>query len=362
MDPRLREDDRKEEREGLRDFVITTICVGIMNINFSNKKIIFAPAATFLILLACAGFFYALTPVGAQKGDAPPVFEIRSGEGFREVSRDLYQAGFIRSSVGFDILLLVSGRAGALKPGDYQLTRAMGAPAIEDVLTSNSALQPVTVTVPEGSNIYEIDKILSDALVIHRGDLINFHADGNLEGRLFPDTYQFFTGMPVAAVVQKFLDDFNAKAEPVLGFNDAQCASDAVCEKNLILASIIEKEVPDPEDQKIVAGILLKRLAAGMRLQVDATVCYAKMMAAPLSESGCSPLTPLDLKIDSPYNSYLYGGMPPGPIGNPGVLSIEAAMHPESSPYWFYISDPKTKKTIFAKTLQEQDRNAATFL
>lgn len=334
-----------------------------MNIYFSNKKFFLGAAGVLVVLFLCAGFIYALTPVFSEKktGVKPAVFEIRSGEGFREVSSDLYQAGLIRSSVDFDIFLLVSGRAGELKPGGYQLSQAMSASAIADIL-SNSAMRSVTVTIPEGSNIYEIDHILSAALIIRRGDLINFHADGDLEGRLFPDTYQFFIGTPISDVVQKFLDDFNTKAEPVLGFDDAQCVADAACERNLTLASIVEKEVPDPEDQKIVAGILLKRLAAGMRLQVDAAVCYAKIMEDPLSESGCYPLTPLDLKIDSPYNSYLYGGMPPGPIGNPGTSSIIAVMHPESSPYWFYISDPTTKKTIFAKTLQEQDHNAATFL
>lgn len=328
-----------------------------MNINFSDKKIFFG-AAALLLLLAAADFFHALTPVSGQNNAPAAVFEIRPGTGFREISGDLSRAGLVRSAFTFDIFLLVSGRAWRLKPGIYQLNPSMPAAAIA-VEIVDSANSEVTVTIPEGSDIYDINEILSKAFIIHRGDLIGFRDEGNLEGRLFPDTYKFFTGTAVSAVVRKFFDNWNAKVRPILGRDESGCISDAICKKNLILASLIEKEVPDQRDRRIVAGILIKRLSAGMRLQVDATACFAKKALAPLSDAGCYPL---DLKIDSPYNSYLHGGLPPGPIGNPGVSSIEAATQPESSPYWFYISDPKTKKTIFAKTLQEQDRNAAIFL
>jgi UPF0755 protein len=332
-----------------------------MDINFLNKKIIWWVAAIFVIALLCGSFFCALSPVSGQKNAASAVFEIRSGEGFREVGDDLVRAGFARSAFAFDVFLLFSGRATQLKPGEYQLDQAMSVPAIANELV-NSAESETTVTIPEGSDIYDIDEILSAALIIHRGDLVNFHGDGNLEGRLFPDTYQFFTGTAVNDVVQKFLDNFNIKAKPLLGFDDSQCAAIASCEKNLILASLAEKEVPDPEDQKIVAGIILKRLSANMYLNLDATVCYAKQESHPSSSEGCYPLTSLDFKIDSPYNTYSYKGLPLTPIDNPGSSVIIAALHPESSPYWYYLSDPKTKKTIFAKTLDEQNRNRQIYL
>ena len=106
-----------------------------------------------------------------------------------------------------------------------------------------------------------------------------------------------------------------------------------------------------------------------MPLDVDATVCYAKLLenqasrpAASQVAQACYPLTALDFKIDSPYNTYLYRGLPPGPIGNPGVSAIMAAIHPVVSPYWYYLSDPKTGKTIFAKTLDEQTQNRVKYL
>ena len=332
-----------------------------MKINFLDKKIFLALVAALLAIILCGYFFYALSPIRAQTGATAAVFEIRAGEGFREIGSGLAAAGLVRSAFVFDAFLFFSGRAAQLKPGEYQLDQAMSASAIADELT-NSAESEITVTIPEGSNIYEIDGILSKALVIHQGDLINFHDEGNLEGRLFPDTYQFFTGTDVKAVVQKFFDNWNTKAESILGSDESHCVASPACEKNLILASLVEKEVPTPEDQRIVAGILLKRLAANMYLDLDATICYAKLGSGPFSGTGCYPLAPLDFKIDSPYNTYSRKGLPPAPIGDPGISAISAALNPQSSSYWYYLSDPETKKTIFAKTLEEQNLNRQKYL
>ena len=120
--------------------------------------------------------------------------------------------------------------------------------------------------------------------------------------------------------------------------------------------------MPDQNDQEIVAGIILKRLAEGIPLDIDATVCYAKLLGRPTSTAQACSLSPLDFKIESPYNTYLYKGLPPGPIGNPGTSAITAALHPQSSPYLYYLSDPATGKTIFAKTLDEQNQNRVKYL
>ena len=151
-----------------------------------------------------------------------------------------------------------------------------------------------------------------------------------------------------STVITTLLNNFNVKALPQFSPKDD-------IYKTLVLASILEREVIGLEDKKIVAGILLKRLGSGWPLQADATICYVK-------PGVCHPITTLDLKIDSPYNTYLYKGLPPTPIGNPGTESIEAALHPKTSPYWFYITDPKTRKTIFARTLDEHTANRVKFL
>jgi len=211
----------------------------------------------------------------------------------------------------------------------------------------------VTVTIPEGSTVYDIDRILAEKGVLPRGQFIA--AAQGYEGELFPDTYNFYLDATATSVIQKCLDTFGAKAQPLL-------AADPHGEQDLIIASMVQKEVASSTDMAIVAGILEKRLAAGMFLNVDATICYAKQVAAPTSTQGCYPLTAADLKLASPYNTYLHTGLPPTPIGNPGVAAIEATLHPATSSYWYYLSDSKTGETIYAKTLDEQLANQKKYL
>lgn len=321
------------------------------------KKAIIGCSVLVILVAAFSFFLYDLGPVNAAGSATGQVFEIQQGDGFRAIANNLYQAKLIKSPLAFEFFSLFGGRALTMKPGLYRLNPAMDVSDIVQTIAGNAA-GSVTVVIPEGSNVYQIDKILSDALVIHPGDLVtaNANASGTLEGMLFPDTYNFYTDANVEDVIKELVDNFNMKAGPLLanaGKNE---------EQDLILASIIDKEVPDVADQEIVAGILLKRIAAGIPLDVDATICYAKFQESPLSPPNCYPLTPLDFKIESPYNSYLHKGLPPTPIGNPGTAAISAALDPQASAYWYYLSDPTTGKTIFAKTLDEQNQNTIKYL
>ena len=278
---------------------------------------------------------------------------VAHGQGFLEVAKTLDAAHLLRSRLAFEFAAFLSGAAFHVQSGTYHLSPAMSAPAILRELSSGAPA--ITVTIPEGSDIYGIDKTLADAGVTNRGDLIAFKADGNLEGKLFPDTYQFFAGSNIADVTQKFLDNFNEKAEPLLA------ADEKNAERDLTLASVIQKEAPDQQDKSIIAGIIIKRMAAGMRLQIDATVCYAKQIVSTSEIVDCSALTRNDFSPSSPYdsgyNTYLHAGLPPGPIGNPGITAITAALHPISSSYLYYISDPATGKIIYAATLAAQEAN-----
>lgn len=328
---------------------------------FNRRRIIGVVAVLFLVLLFGL-FAYRLDPASADAAAAPLIFEVRRGEGFREIIARLSAAHLIRSSFATEAVALLNGSALRMQPGLYRLSPVLSTLEILRELTPNGPKE-VAVTIPEGSNLYQIDAILADALVIRRGELVSFqgaHGQGNLEGKLFPDTYRFFVGSDIKVIVQKFLENFNEKTA-VLLTKDGENA-----ERDLVVASIVDKEVPDPNDQKMVAGILWKRLKAGMPLQADAAVCYAKLQKQPPSAgnpvTSCYPLAPLDYRIDSPYNTYLYKGLPPGPIGNPGISAIRASISPKSSPYWFYLSDPKTGKTIFAKTLDEQAQNKVKYL
>jgi UPF0755 protein len=321
---------------------------------FTRKNIIGA-AVLFIVVIACGLFFFNLKPVSADSNAPDVVFAIQQGAGFRQIAENLYEANLIRSRIAFELFALLDGRAFELKPGLYRLNAGMDDPNIISTISGDGAGE-ATVTIPEGSNIYEIDKILSGALVLQPGALINFPSAAGLEGRLFPDTYRFYTNANPSDVVRELTDNFNTKAGPIL---NADAANE---KKDIIIASLLEKEVPAEADQQVVAGIIQKRLAVGMPLDIDATVCYAKLMAHPTSTNGCYPLSPLDFKINSPYNTYLYKGLPPGPIGNPGASALTAVLHPTDSPYWYYLSDPKTGKTIFAKTLDEQNQNRVKYL
>jgi UPF0755 protein len=323
--------------------------------DISNRTLV-ATVAGIMAVIAAGFFIYNLGPVAAGRNAAPVVFQVTEGEGVRGVAGALYQAGLVKSAATFEgFSVLDYGQASHLQPGLYQLNAGMSSPEILTKL-ADTANRAVSVTIPEGANVYEIDGILAKALVIRRGDLIDFTQDGNLEGMLFPDTYEFFPGSNVQDVVGKLLQNFQAKAAPTLD-------RDAVeIQKNLIVASLLEKEVPGAADQAIVAGIIGKRLAAGMPLDIDATLCYVKQQANPTSTAGCYPITAKDEETDSPYNTYLHRGLPPTPIGSPGIQAITAAMNPKSSPYWYYLSDPATGKTIFAATLAEQVANQRRYL
>jgi UPF0755 protein len=217
------------------------------------------------------------------------------------------------------------------------------------------------VTIPEGYTLAQIDRLLGQKGVIDPGELFNFDTSGlekeycflkkgeALEGYLFPDTYEFFLGSSPRVVAERLLDNFNRKAGRLLcGRPDLK--------KQVVMASLIEKEVPDQgEDRNLVSGILWKRIGAGVPLQVDASLCYA------VSPLGCRR-EDIDSKIDSPYNTYLHYGLPPGPIANPGLSAIIAALEPQESAYWYYLSAAGTGQTIFSKDLDEHNRNIVKYL
>ncbi|MBI2035767.1 MAG: endolytic transglycosylase MltG [Candidatus Liptonbacteria bacterium] len=242
------------------------------------------------------------------------------------------------------------------KPGLYKLRASYSAYGLVRVLVKGG-VDEVEVLVPEGATLKEIDKILSDSGVISPNELTEYRED--LEGFLFPDTYKFHIDSEPKDVVQKFLDNFDEKVSGLLGLgaknNLISDTKNSNAYKTIILASLLEKELTDFKERRIVSGILQKRIKSGWPLQVDATICYVVPMP-------CHPITPLDLKIDSPYNTYINKGLPPTPIANPGLEAIRAAINPQQSSYWFYLSDPKTGKTIFSKDLEEHSLNRALYL
>jgi UPF0755 protein len=274
-------------------------------------------------------------------------FEISKGTSFNEIAKKLKSEGIIRSKLIFQIYSFIAGKAFKFKPGRYALASNISISELTDILVNGP--QEIPAVIFPGMTVSEIDEKLSALKIINSGELIN--SNRSLEGYLFPDTYHFYAGSDINSVIHRFLENFNSKALPF--FNNNVNILDT-----LILASLLEKEIPDYEEKRIAAGILLKRLKIGMPLQVDATLVYAKCAGF----LNCPRLTEADYKIDSAYNTYLYFGLPKGPISNPGLESIKAVLNYKKTEYLYYLSDPETKKTIFSKTLDEHNKNRAKYL
>lgn len=296
------------------------------------------------------------------------LFRIDRGDSLTDISLRLKEAGLIRSTGFFKIYTFITGAAHRFQPGVYQFEKNDSLIKIVRALTAGQL--PVDILIPEGTTLQDIDFKLSESGVIKRGDLVKFSLSPEMddlrkefwfirdkktvEGFLFPDTYRFMPGTDPAVIMKTILDNFNQKVPPLLSkvkdwYNI------------IILASLLEEEVPLKNDRVLVAGILQKRLALGMPLQIDATISYLKCEEGHLSCEN-RQLTKADFNIDSGYNTYMYKGLPPAPISNPGVEAIKAALNPKKSSYLFYLSDPKTRRTIFSTTFDEHNENRFKYL
>jgi UPF0755 protein len=317
-----------------------------------------------VFILMAAYFFYGLQPSFVR--ESPVTFQVAKGESFRAIGARLSQESLIRSIAVFKTYSILTGNARKFQPGIYQLASTMSVPQIVGFLVAGGKNE-ATVKIIEGWTVKDIDAALASSTVITPGALLNFPFktlasqypfllnQNSLEGFLFPDTYNFGLNSSPETVLRIFLDTFDIKIwQPLL-------SSQSDWYNSLTLASYLEREVISSADRKIVAGIVLKRLKLGMPLQIDATVSYAKCGEA--FESCVSPVvTKNDLKIASPYNTYMKSGWTPTPISNPGRDAIRAALSPQASGYLFYLTDSKSGKTVFSKTLDEHNENRAKYL
>ncbi len=323
-------------------------------------------AGVFVFLLGLGYFFYGIQPVAsADGGGGLTSFNVEKGESFREISANLSQDALIRSVSVFKLYAVLMGRAHTLKPGTYALSPTYSVPEIVALLSKGGA-DDVTVTIPEGVTVRDIDMLFANAGVTATGTIAALTpADfagaypfldtlPSLEGFLFPDTYRFERGTDAKRVVETLLDNFEKKAWPLLE-NDPQWYA------KLIIASFVEREVPGAEDQRKVAGIIVKRLRAGMPLQVDATVSFVKCGGAFL-DCKTAAVSKSDTALSSPFNTYQVTGLTPSPIANPGLGALQAALNPETTPYWYYLSAKGTGQIIYARTLEEHNANRAKYL
>jgi len=289
------------------------------------------------------------------------IFKISGGEGVSEIVKKLDEGGFISSTAIFKGYVYIFGYYSKLKPGIYKISRNMNIIDLVNVFINGSS--DTEVTIFPGMTMKEADEALKKAGVLDN-ELIeglrpdNFVSDypflsgaKDFEGFLMPDTYRFRLGSKVSEVVKIILDNFNKKAgESLKGQNILEVVT---------LASLVEKEVIGSDDKAIVAGIIENRISKKMPLQIDATIVYWICGRGYLN---CDGIKASDYKKDFEYNTYTNRGLPPGPISNPTIESIEAVLHPIKSSYFYYLSDPKTKKTIFSKTFDEHNENRSKYL
>lgn len=336
------------------------------------KGIFFVSLAFSIAGVVAIGSILSSVYLRTPNPDAASVaFEIAIGEGVNQISVDLDQAGLINNKLLFETYVWLLGREGDFKAGRYQIQPGVNLSELVSLLTGVGTGVDVTVTIPEGYTAAQIGGLLEEKLGIdsfrwegvtgidsafdHVVAVTRDKPDSvGLEGYLFPDTYYFSSDTTAGEIVLKMtltlerrLAENNVNA--FLGDSDPYNFHQL-----LTLASIIEREVRSEEDMALVSDIFRKRLEAGMALQADSTVNYVTGNDTPA-------ISLEDRDIDSPYNTYKYAGLPPGPISNPGIAAIIAAYNPEPNDYWFFLTTPEGE-VIYAETFEEHVTNKRIYL
>jgi UPF0755 protein len=328
------------------------------------KKIIYWVLLV-IFIIGVAGAIYIVNVVntlGAPVTIQDSVtFQVKENESWDTIIVNLQKNNIISKTDGLNFY--IAFRRLSPKSATYTIPKTMNTDQVIKMIARGLLTRPeVTITIPEGSDIYEIGDILESGLSFNRADFVkaaekfdttqyDFIENKSLQGYLYPDTYRFFDDASAEDVIIKMVNNFQKKALPSLKATDTLSSYQV-----LILASIVEKEVAIPNDRQIVAGIFLNRLKIEMKLQSDATINF-------VTQSGKSQSSLDDLKIDSPYNTYQIGGLPPGPITNPSVEAIKSIINPTPSDYYYFLTTrDNPPKTIFSKTFEEHIKAKQQYL
>ncbi len=275
------------------------------------------------------------------KNQAEQVFVVPQGQATRTITQRLVQEKLIKSALVFRLVVEQKGLTSKLQAGDFRLNQAMDLETIVDNLTHGSL--DFWITFPEGLRVEEYAERLAEKSEIDRDEFVL--AAKPYEGQLFPDTYLIPNTAAAEDVVSLLTNTFAKK-------------SLTPDRRIMIIASLIEREAKHDDDRKLVSSVIGNRLKIDMALQIDATVQYV------MGKSGGwwpKNITLEDLQIKSPYNTYLNPGLPPAPIANPGLASLQAAMDPAETNYLYYVSD-SGGFNHYAVTLEEHQANIAKYL
>jgi UPF0755 protein len=289
-------------------------------------------------------------PYRGYTGDEQFV-DIPAGLGTRAIGARLVSAGVVRDSLMFRAALWKSGREARLKAGEYRFAEPMSALAVIDKLRRGDVFV-IHITFPEGLNVFEMSKIFESKGFGSAASFVG--AARKLEGFLFPETYALSRHTDAPRLVHQMNEAFEHALTP-----EMRAAADArrlTIPQLVTLASIVEKETGSPTERPLVASVYENRLRIGMPLQCDPTVIYALELAGRYDGN----IRRDDLSFDSPYNTYRYPGLPPGPIASPGRASLDAVVHPAESEYLYFVSR-NDGSHVFSKTLAEHSQNVQKY-
>ena len=310
-----------------------------------------------VVALAVGGWvaFQLYTPV------LPPAntsLLLRTGYSTRRIASELKKAGVIRSELAFRLWHITHPKP-TLKAGEYVFERAATLSQVYERIARGDIYFHV-VTIPEGYTMFDVAKAMEDAGLGSAADFLRLAETQNqliadlapeaksLEGYLFPNTYQFTRTQSQEEMLATMVRQFRQVAQQIGLNSDVQ--------KTVTMASIVEKETAAPEERPRVASVYYNRLAQHMALDADPSVIYAELLAGKYQGS----LQHADLAVNSPFNTYRFPGLPPGPIGNPGRSALEAAMHPDTTNFLYFVSDGNGHHR-FARSLEEHNRNVNAY-
>ena len=297
-------------------------------------------------------------------GGVEQFVEIPAGASTRSIGDRLVSAGVIRNAWTYRLALWQSGQARTLKAGEYRFDQPISAlDAIRKL--ARGEVYVLSVTFPEGLTIPDMAAIFeshglgpgADFLKASKNVSLVAKLDstaGNLEGYLFPETYSLSRHAEADQLVRLMVSRFEQVFTPAL--REEAAAQGLSARDTVTLASIIEKETANPTERSLVAAVYRNRLRIGMALQCDPTVIYGLQRHGKYTGN----LRREDLAFDSPYNTYRYPGLPPGPIAAPGQASLEAAIHPANVDYLYFVSR-NDGSHAFARTLEEHNRNVVKY-
>lgn len=283
---------------------------------------------------------------------------LHPGYSTRHIAAELKAAGIIRSTTAFIVWHRLNHKH-SLKAGEYLFDKTATSLDVHERLVRGDVYVH-TVVIPEGFNMFEVAQAIQaaglgsaqDFLKVATSDtalVADFAPEATtLEGYLFPNTYEFTRTQTMEDMAAAMVKQFRLVAREIGLSADVQ--------KTVTLASIVEKETAAPDERPMVAGVYANRLAKNIPLQADPSVIYAELLQGAYGGA----LHHDDMKFRSAYNTYVHAGLPPGPIGNPGRVSLAAAMHPADTPYLYFVSDGSSHHR-FARSLEEHNRNVVAY-